>query len=747
MKSFPKKYVLPCRKFTILLGLSFIPALTSWVLLTPFQSAVSAQGRAGSQLRSAVASNSEAELQRVESSFQGTEEASLARLLRGYLRLQARDYRNAASVLADPGIARLTMLGDYALYYRSQALQESGHGEEACREFRNLAQKYPTSLLARQAILQAAGSSILRGDYQTVIEDVAPLVEKNDGAALKVRADALEKLGRKSEAIITLRKLYFDAPQSPEAEKVSERLLALGESTTPADASQIKRRADKLYQAGLYVVAAQAYSQIGTRFPSSADGEMWLRAGISYYKANSFRQASDALAKVRSGSPKLAGDALYYYALANLSMNTEAPALQALSDLRRVTSNGTRVADLLYSFGRYHEKRDRDSQAGTYYSQLVRQFPQSVSADEAHFWLAWRAHQEKDYANAARLLTEHVANYGDTTDNRGKAGFWAAVDSERAGDKSSALTIYRAMLMRYGAGWYGLNSERRINRLNNEGVQMKSIQSDLTLRRAIEGLQTIRLPEESIKDSDRERVSKAEQLMRVALHQSAMNELEAAHSKAPNSPVVNLRIAQIFRANGENAAAINALKRVYPDYGQTLPEEMSRETWDVFYPLKWWSNIKEESRRHGLDPYLVAGIIRQETVFDPGARSRANALGLMQLLPSTGQSVARRNSLGGGRISSGDLFNPVLNIQLGTTYVKELMGRFGRFEYVAAAYNGGETRVARWLKESPSVEIEEWVENIPLSETRLYVQGVYRNARQYQRLYDEQGRFRSSVPE
>ena len=122
-------------------------------------------------------------------------------------------------------------------------------------------------------------------------------------------------------------------------------------------------------------------------------------------------------------------------------------------------------------------------------------------------------------------------------------------------------------------------------------------------------------------------------------------------------------------------------------------------------------------------------------------------MGLMQLLPSTGQAVARRNNLGGGRIASSDLYNPVLNIQLGTAYVRQLLDDFHRFEYVAAAYNGGPTRVRRWVNESPTNEIEEWVEAIPLSETRLYVQGVYRNARIYQRLYDDQGRFRGNVPE
>jgi soluble lytic murein transglycosylase len=178
-----------------------------------------------------------------------------------------------------------------------------------------------------------------------------------------------------------------------------------------------------------------------------------------------------------------------------------------------------------------------------------------------------------------------------------------------------------------------------------------------------------------------------------------------------------------------------------------LPEEMTREVWTVFYPIGWWSTIQQESRRHNLDPYMVAGVIRQETIFNPQARSRANALGLMQILPATGQTVARKYSLGGGRISSGDLYNPVLSIQLGTAYLSDMLERFGRFEYAAAAYNGGPSRVSRWLGELPTSEIEEWVDSIPITETRLYVQGVYRNARHYQRLYDDQGRFRSIVPQ
>lgn len=701
-----------------------------------------AQGKPDAALRAAVASKSESELGRVESGFPNTPEAALARFYRGYLRLQAKDFQTAASLLADGKIAKQTAIGDYALYYRAQALQESG-AQEAEREYRRLAQTFPESQLARTAILQAAGAGMIREDYASVIETLSPLISKNDGAALKLRADALEKQGRTNEAILTLRKLYFDAPQSPEAEKVAARLQALGGSTNAADGEQLKRRADNLYRAGQFAVAAQAYDQIARSFPNDATDEVYLRAGLCFYKANQHRQAADSLARVRS--PKLTADALYYLGLAQLSLGSEASAQQSLANLRRSAPSSDQIGALLYDLGRYHERRNNFEQAANYYSQLISKYPQAEKADEAHFFLAWRAHQAHDYVNASRLLTEHIANYGGVTENRGRAGFWAAVDSDRAGNRSRALMLFRGMLSRYGAGWYGANSERRILAMEKEGVRTTQAQADPISRRAVEGLQILKVPQETLNESDQHHVRKAEDLMRIAFYTSASNELDAAREDAPNSPIVNLRIAQIFRTQGEPVAAINALKRAYPDYGQMLPEEMNRESWDIFYPLRWWPNIREESRRHGLDPYFIAGLIRQETVFDPKARSRANALGLMQLLPSTGQAVARRAN--GGRFSSNELFNPVYNIQLGTAYVKEMLDRFGRFEYVAAAYNGGPTRVARWIKELPGDDIEDWVESIPLSETRSYVQGVYRNSRQYQRLYDEQGKFRSIVPE
>ena len=720
------------------------PGLLMVLLITCSGLSVAQDLRA--RLKTVAAAQSEAELQKIETSNPRSEEAALARLFRGYLRLQAKDYTAALTILDEGLIGRQSKLGDYAIYYRGQALQGVGRTEEAEKMYVKAAEEYPTSMMARTAVLQAAGSATLRGAYQSTIDYINSLGSNADGTALKLKAEALEKIGKREEAATIWKKMYFEMPQAPEAGEVSNKLVALGAApaSTVATAPMLRARADKLYQANLWVIAGQAYEQLSRQFPAATNPEVYLRGGVSFYKAKMYPNSMAMLMNVRSRSTQDQADAIYYRGLCYRAQRQEAPLLQAIADLRRVSPGSIQLGNLLYEIGKMNEE-SQPSVAATYYEQLFKEAPRAENADEAHFWRAWRSHEAKDYPTAARLFIEHVAEYGEVTENRGKAAFWGAMDSERAGDKPRAVTMYKALLTRYGAGWYGYNAERHIGELVRQGAKETPADSDIVLSRAVAKLQINSPIVESINPADEERVMKADSLALINLPQLALGELENARSRAANSPKLNIRIAQIYRARNENVSAVNVLKRAYPDYGQMLVSEMPRAAWDVFYPLGWWSNIKEEAKRKNVDPYMIAGLIRQETIFNPTARSRANAMGLMQLLPSTGRSVAKKYSLGGGVISSADLYNPVLNIQLGTSYVADLMGSFGRFEYVAAAYNGGPTRVARWLRELPPAEIEDWVDSIPLSETRMYVQGVYRNARQYRRLYDDQGRFKPEV--
>src|SRR4030095_3753275 len=344
---------------------------------------------------------------------------------------------------------------------------------------------------------------------------------------------------------------------------------------------------------------------------------------------------------------------------------------------------------------------------------------------------------------SSRMLTEHLANYADrNTATRGRAGYWAARDSERAGKLAEARALYEAVLGRYDANWYGYLAKQRLDAMQNR-VQPKSFAADSLIGRAVANLQTVTVAEETAGADVDARILKADQLSNVGFNEWALKELAKAGENHDDSPKVNLAIARVYRYQEDNVRALNTLKRSYPDYSQMKPEEMTREEWDVFYPLAYWDIIVQESKARNLDPYQVAGLIRQETIFSSRAKSSANAYGLMQVLVPTGRLTARKYGVS-REITAESLYEPRLNIQLGTAYLRDQIDKFGRIEYVAAAYNAGPNRAVQW-KASLPFEIDEWAEAVPFKETRGYVQGVVRNRLQYLRLYDDKGNFRPDV--
>jgi soluble lytic murein transglycosylase len=401
----------------------------------------------------------------------------------------------------------------------------------------------------------------------------------------------------------------------------------------------------------------------------------------------------------------------------------------------------------LVSVGQIAEDANNDADASYFLRTAVNGYQGSGEVAQAQFDLAWMTHESKDFAESSKLLTEHLAYYADkNTDNRGRAGYWAARDSERAGKLAEARALYNAMQGRYDANWYGYLAKQRLDAMLRSGVGTippRTFPPDSVVARAIANLQTVTVAEETAGANEDKLIAKSDELNNVGLNDGALEELAVASSSAGNSPKVNLAIARVYRSAEDNVRALNALKKSFPDYSQMKPAEMTPEQWDVFYPLSYWDIIVQESRAKGLDPYQVAGLIRQETVFMSRARSGARAYGLMQLLVPTGTLTAKKYGVERA-ITEESLYEPRLNIQLGTAYLRDQMDKFGRIEYVAAAYNAGPLRAAQWRSTLPG-EMDEWAEAVPFKETRGYVQGVVRNRLQYQRLYDANGKFRPEV--
>jgi soluble lytic murein transglycosylase len=431
----------------------------------------------------------------------------------------------------------------------------------------------------------------------------------------------------------------------------------------------------------------------------------------------------------------------YYELVLGYAKNRLWPqARQYADEMRQKFPNGKLTPKTWVDAG-YAARDAKNKGEENYFLQTaLTAWPNAVEVAGAQFELAWIEHENKNYERSSRMFVEHLARYvhKDTT-NRGKAGYWAARDSERAGKTAEACALYDAVIHRYSANWYGYLAQQRVAAMSCPA----SRDLDPQVSKAVANLKTVTVAAETSTAKELERAEKSDQLSTIGLFDWAIDELEEAKKTAQNSPKINLALARHYRFKGDNVNALLALAKSYPDYSQMFPEEMGREEWEIFYPLIAWKEIKHWAAQRRLDPYQVAGLIRQESVFNPRAASHANAYGLMQLIMPTAKSVARKYGAASPN-SVSDLFQPALNIELGTAYMRDQLDKYGRIEYMAVAYNAGPGRVAPWRASLP-LEIDEFVEAIPFRETKGYVQGVIRNAAQYRRLYDESGNFKANV--
>ncbi|HEX5891122.1 MAG TPA: transglycosylase SLT domain-containing protein [Pyrinomonadaceae bacterium] len=686
---------------------------------------------------------SEAAVVAIENQFPRTKTAALARLIRARIKLNSKDYAGAAAVLDPKLVAEHTSIADHALFMRADALEQSGNAAEARALYQQIIQEYPNSLRAREAALRAAELLNKTGQTAAVPLLLKDLSEKNDAAALLASARAYEKTSDNTRALAAYRRLYFFAADSSESADAATAITRLGSTVSPASAEEAIARADRLYGAKRFSDALAAYVEAFAKFPATATNENQLRRAIAAASARKTPDAVAAVNSIPSSSGETKAQALFHLAQMYARTRQWEQARATVDELRRVFPASKFTPMAFVEVGEIAREAKNSVDANYFLRAAVNGFSSSIEVAQAQFDLAWDAHEARNFAESSRMLTEHLAYYADkNTDNRGRSGYWAARDSERAGKLAEARALYEAMQGRYDANWYGYLAKQRLDVLTRT-TPAKTFPPDSIVARAVANLQTVTVAEETA-DADADmRIVKADELDNVGLDELALKELASASEKTPDSPKVNLAIAKIHRSNDDNVRALNTLRRSFPDYSQMKPEEMTREQWDVFYPLAYWDIIVQESRARNLDPYQVAGLIRQETIFTTRARSSAAAYGLMQVLVPTARLTARKYGVS-REITAETLYEPRLNIQLGTAYLRDQIDKFGRIEYVAAAYNAGPGRAVAWRASLP-LEIDEWAEAVPFKETRGYIQGVVRNRLQYLRLYDEKGNWRPEV--
>jgi soluble lytic murein transglycosylase len=191
---------------------------------------------------------------------------------------------------------------------------------------------------------------------------------------------------------------------------------------------------------------------------------------------------------------------------------------------------------------------------------------------------------------------------------------------------------------------------------------------------------------------------------------------------------------ELAASAGAPHQAMRIMKSTSPEYLNMPVPAAPRKFWELLFPLPYKADVVRTARERDLDPYLLAGLIRQESEFDPQALSRSKAYGLTQVRPATGRQFARK--AGVSKVTTRLLYQPAANLKIGSSILRSMLDQQGgKVEQTLAAYNAGPHKVVEWMAWSAYREPAEFVESIPFTETRDYVQAVLRNAEMYRRLY------------
>jgi soluble lytic murein transglycosylase len=406
--------------------------------------------------------------------------------------------------------------------------------------------------------------------------------------------------------------------------------------------------------------------------------------------------------------------ALYQIGQIHWNRHDNAQALEYFKTLLEKYPTSAPIDRTKFALADIHEYFGRKDQAIELYIDVRKKFPHSQVRDDAGWRLAWLYYRSGDLP-AAREAFRELAAQSKSGSFTTAATYWQGRVAEQSGDAETAKQIYRQIVNAAEESYYQSLSLRSLERLGAAVEEPKSVKPI-----AANEQDPPMAPEVTF------HIGRARELAALSLHRLAVIELDALQRNAKiQGRLRSLLMREYFlnRAYGQSLQLASQLP-----VGQS-ERNLYR------YPLAFWDLVQQKAQERDLDPYLVLALIRQESLFDTRARSPAAAYGLMQLISPTAARVAKQ--LGRPPPSPEQLFEPEINVTLGTEYLKDLLQRYSNNWFKAiAAYNAGEAAVDRWEREIATEDIEEFVERIPYIETRGYVKLVLRNHRIYKRLYE-----------
>jgi len=652
------------------------------------------------------------------------EAASAAYLALGHAYLLDRRYPEAAASFQKANVTGKTM-DDYADFLAAQAYMEAGKLPEAEALLTGFAAKYPESIFVPRLPVMIANLSLQQNDPQTALRVLHqhaqdPIAGHADFQLALARANQMT--GSVEEASRLYRHIYLGFPLSDEGQQAKAQLAVVG-ATPPLTIAERRTHADALYKGGKFGEAGEEYRALAndSQLDAQEKNSLLVAAASCDLKTRHLtKQELEALPDTQDES-----GARRMYLAVELARNKDDSDTQKslVTQMEQRFPESPWLAEALYTSGNMYLLSKDYPQAITYYSDLANRFPNHRYAPSSHWKAAWLNYRLGNYSEAAVLFDKQIALYPGGKEIPAALYWRGRLYADQEHQPAMAAAYYQTVSRVFEHYYYAQIARERLAELGQVSPAEVAMLSNIRPEE-IPAL-TDDVPE------DDEHVIKARLLANAGLNEYIPAEIQAAEGSEQWGAFAE---AEIYSSDGEIFRAMRVLKHALPFYTSAPIDTIPLSYWKILFPQQYWSAIEEQSAKNGLDPYVVASLIRQESEFNPGAISPANAFGLMQLLPSVGRSMAREEGI--RHFNEVELLNPETNIRLGTRYLKQTLDKFdGQEPYAFAAYNAGDNRVTDWQSIGKYHGMDEFVESIPFTETREYVQAILRNESIYRELH------------
>jgi len=620
------------------------------------------------------------------------------------------------------------LLEDYVLLKLGRALRRMGSFHASALTFESALELSAPSALSNDTSYEAGFAWFENGQCQSAITHLEQATSGDPDSpsaprAFSVVADCATRLQRVTRAKHALGEMWREYPESPEAQAVDQVVQSGQPGALPWTPSleDYFQRGQTWYALARFDAAIRDFQKFLAGRPHGPRSEQGnFRLGLAHVRLKQYAQAEPIFRRLLTTSSAYAGKAAVWLAKVYLRRD-QGRLLLTFRDSIPPGLSANERSRIGWLSGVWAEGAHAIQQAVSAYEDAYRVAELPAVKTDSLWRLGWLHYQQGAWEDAVEAFRS-LAAIAPGRNRQNRAHYWTARALERMGRVDEAQTLYGQVSAEWPMTYYGQLSAFRLRR----PLHVEREQGDNRANQVLNG---------PVSSSFRinPHFQKAMELSRLGLRREAAEELLVVKEQYGDQPESLYALARHMLAVGDHESPIVIAKRYFREPLERRRISLDSPLWRMAYPTGYIPKIRRYAAQH-VDPLLIAGIIREESLYNPEALSSVGAMGLMQLMPETANRIARR--LGLGSVDREDLLQGELNVRLGVDYVGELLRDYqGNLIRAVAAYNAGPDAMNRWIARFGNRDPDEFVELISYRETRRYVKRVLTTYRIYHALH------------